>query len=281
MQVLRIVDIADDGTHLVCAAAGESTARYLLPIDERMRAAVRTRHWENQMTTQLRPREIQARIRAGASVEQVAAAAGCPAERIEPFAYPVLMERATVAERARAVRPLAGAPIGSTSAASAGSTLEEIALATLTDRGQGGEISWDAFRDERGWTLTLTWQAGRSENRAEWSYVPTVDGGAVTPRNAEAADLIEPAPSFLRSVDDARDIYDGARADTRPAEPHADRDEPSDAVPVGGTDVLFRTVEPITSRTGAAAPARPAKRGNRPAMPSWEDVLLGTRAAER
>ncbi len=55
------------------------------------------------MDSQLRPREIQARIRAGASVEQVAEQAGIPHAKVERFAYPVLLERARAAEMAQAV----------------------------------------------------------------------------------------------------------------------------------------------------------------------------------
>lgn len=213
------------------------------------------------MTSQLRPKEIQTRIRAGATVEQVAAAAGCTTERIEGFAYPVLMERATVAERARAVRPLAGAPIGSSSAALSARTLEDLATSTLADRGQDGDLSWDAYRDERGWTLALTWQVGHSENRAEWAYAAGVDGGSVAPRNEAASDLIEPALGLLRSVDSP---------DAAPA-------KAEDADSVFGADTLFGAVHDAPADE---APRASRKRGQRPAMPSWEDVLLGTRAAE-
>ena len=54
----------------------------------------------------LRPKEIQARIRAGASVEQVAAAAGVDIERVEGFAHPVLLERSRAAELATAAHPV-------------------------------------------------------------------------------------------------------------------------------------------------------------------------------
>jgi hypothetical protein len=58
------------------------------------------------LESQLRPREIQARIRAGASVEQVAAAAGVPMQKIERFAYPVLLERSRTAEVAQRAHPV-------------------------------------------------------------------------------------------------------------------------------------------------------------------------------
>ena len=53
------------------------------------------------MDSALRPRDIQARIRAGASPEQVAEAAGVPIERIDAFAAPVIAERDYIAGLAR------------------------------------------------------------------------------------------------------------------------------------------------------------------------------------
>ena len=54
----------------------------------------------------LRPKEIQSRIRAGASVEQVATAAGRDIGRVERFAHPVLLERSRAAELATAAHPV-------------------------------------------------------------------------------------------------------------------------------------------------------------------------------
>ena len=53
----------------------------------------------------LRPREIQDRVRAGASVDELVELTGMPARRIEPFAHPVLAERARIAELGRQSRP--------------------------------------------------------------------------------------------------------------------------------------------------------------------------------
>ena len=61
------------------------------------------------MDSVLRPRDIQARIRAGETPEAVAAAAQTTVDKIMPFAAPVLAEREHVAQRAqRVVR----APLG-------------------------------------------------------------------------------------------------------------------------------------------------------------------------
>src|SRR6478736_4932759 len=99
MRSLQVLGLAEVGEVLVCKdpATGEL---FGLPADERLRAASRgdvsrLGQLEIEMESQLRPREIQARIRAGATVEDVATAAGTDPVRIERFAYPVLLERSS------------------------------------------------------------------------------------------------------------------------------------------------------------------------------------------
>jgi len=101
---LRVVAVSNDGTRLVLKAA--DSTEYTLPIDERLRAAVRNDRArlgqiEIEVESHLRPRDIQARIRSGASAEEVAQMAGIPVERVRRFEGPVLAERAFMAERAR------------------------------------------------------------------------------------------------------------------------------------------------------------------------------------
>ena len=75
MPELRVVAVSNDGTRLVLKAA--DSTEYTLPIDERLRAAVRgdrprLGQIEIEVESHLRPRDIQARIRAGATAEEVA-----------------------------------------------------------------------------------------------------------------------------------------------------------------------------------------------------------------
>jgi hypothetical protein len=283
-SALTVVGISGDGRHLLCAPTQQppvadtaaSAPRYTLAIDERLRAAIRgelgsAAKGEIAMAPGLRPREIQSRIRAGATVEQVAAAAGSPVDRIEGFAYPVLQERAAVAEKARAAHPRTGSV----------DTLEEIVTATLADRGQLQDVEWDAFKDERGWVVAVTWRAGRSENRAEWAYAARPGGGSVAALGAEAADLLQPERSQLRPVDELigrGDGHDAAAGHTPSGHTGAPAGstEPHAAPPAGGGPGQDSARRPASE----APPARPARRGHRPQMPSWEDVLLGTRTAE-
>ena len=82
MRELRLVAVSDDGTRLILRPEGDD-APMALPVDERLHAAMRgdrarLGQLEIQMDSQVRPRDIQARIRSGESVESVAAAAAVP-----------------------------------------------------------------------------------------------------------------------------------------------------------------------------------------------------------
>ena len=75
MQELRLVSATDDGAKLLLRSGDGSD--FTLVVDERLRAAVRgdrvrMGQLEIAMDLSLRPRDIQARIRAGESAEQVA-----------------------------------------------------------------------------------------------------------------------------------------------------------------------------------------------------------------
>jgi hypothetical protein len=113
MRTLRLVALSDDGKSLILAAEGPDSAdngeRFELPIDDRLRAAARgdarrLTQIDVDLGTELPPRVIQARIRAGETPEQVAAASGTRVERIMRFAHPVIQERERVAEQAREAR---------------------------------------------------------------------------------------------------------------------------------------------------------------------------------
>ena len=91
------------------------------------------------MDSMLRPRDIQARIRAGETPESVAAAAQTTVEKVMPYAAPVLAEREHVAERAQRSsirRPAGEAPHGA--APSATRSPATCTRATSTPRSSPG-----------------------------------------------------------------------------------------------------------------------------------------------
>ncbi|GGK58518.1 septation protein SepH [Nocardia camponoti] len=191
MRDLRVIGVTPDSTHIVCIDA-ESGTKFRLPADDKLRAAARgdlARFGQIEIETEasMRPRDIQARIRAGASVEQVTRESGMSASKIERFAYPVLLERARAAELAQKAHPVL--PDGK-----APETLHEVVTAAFAERGHTIEIAeWDAWKDEKGfWVAQLQWRNGHSEIAAHWRYQPDAHGGSVSPLDDPAADLIDP-----------------------------------------------------------------------------------------
>ncbi|WP_199431321.1 septation protein SepH [Qaidamihabitans albus] len=283
MRALRVVGLHEDGKSIVCEDPA-TRERFLLPADERLRAAARgdaTRlgQIEIELESQMRPREIQTRIRAGETVEQVAAAAGVPMARVERFAYPVLLERSRTAEVAQQAHPVRedGPDV---------QTLGEIVAYSFGVRGQDySKARWDSWRGDDGkWIVGLRWQAGRSDNRARWAFSPGAHGGTVTALDEHAEALLDP------------NSYRTPRAveHTTPVAPEAEQTTLDYSAEEPGSNVIEAPIrEPreddttelprvpgddqVPPEEQSARPAKTKKKGH-PAVPAWEDVLLGVRS---
>lgn len=268
MRELRVIGVTPDSTHIVCIDT-ESGQKFRLPADDKLRAAARGDlarfgQIEIEMEATMRPRDIQARIRAGASVEQVTEESGMPASRVERFAYPVLLERARAAELAQKAHPVR--PDGP-----AVETLIDVVTAAFTARGHNIEgAEWDAWKDEKGyWVAQLQWQNGRSEIAAHWRYQPDAHGGSVSPLDDPASDLID--PDFGRAL---RGLATILPAEPEPAaaqpEPAA---EPRPAPPAPTTRPASRQSQPTLDEyyeqravaAGGSSAAIPASTGAAPA----------------
>ena len=164
MSELTLVGLDDDGEHVVLE--GPDGQRFRVPIDEALRAAVRRDrpHLEQarvEATGTLPPREIQARVRAGQTAEEIAEASGMPVEIVRRYDGPVLAERAWIAEQARATR------IGHEPSSPVLGDLVADRLATREVR----DMSWDAFRAGAGsWTIEVRFAVGGADRSARWTY---------------------------------------------------------------------------------------------------------------
>jgi Protein of unknown function (DUF3071) len=172
MQELRFVAVSEDGRYAVLAIPGRS-ARFTLPIDERLRAVAlgqtsRLAQYEIEVESPLRPKEIQARIRAGETVEEIADAAGIAVERVRWFEGPVLAERAYMADQAQT------ASVRRHGDATPGPRLGEIVAERLNAIGADpDDAQWDAKkRGDGSWQVQLTFTAGGRLHVAEWVFDP-------------------------------------------------------------------------------------------------------------
>ena len=171
--------LSADGTTLLLT--GPDGVRYRLSVDAALRAAVRRSGPAPAAApleqVQLRPRDIQVRIRAGETAEEVAESAGMTVEQVRRYEGPVLAERAHVAALAReaAVRTVRARP-----------SLEELVRTRLAGRGvEAAALVWDAWRrEESGWAVQVAFRAGGRDRAAQWSFQPA--GASLEPLDDEA-----------------------------------------------------------------------------------------------
>lgn len=143
------------------------------------------------MDSALSPREIQSRIRSGATVEEVAEEAGVGVEQVEPFAVPVLAELNHVIEVAMTCPIRRNADPGSHR--SLGAVVSRVARAHSFD---ADVIEWRAWRHEdRTWAVEARWPATEEDAPTEATFRFDLRARHCTPENAGAGWLInEPAP---------------------------------------------------------------------------------------
>ena len=173
MQELRFVAVSEDGSYAVLAVPGRS-GRFILPIDERLRAVAlgqtsRLAQYEIEVESPLRPKEIQARIRAGETAEEIADAAGIPVERVRWFEGPVLAERAYIADQAQAASVRRPGDFRSWPAARRHRARAAVGGRARTRRTGSGTPASAATATGR---CTLTFPSGGRLHVAEWVFDP-------------------------------------------------------------------------------------------------------------
>ena len=286
MRDLRLVGLSEDGTRLVLSLPGGE--EFSLPVDEQVQVAVRgdnTRlgQLQIQLESRLRPRDMQARIRAGQSVEEVAEEAGISVERVERYAGPILHEREHIAQQAAA----AGVRRDDHGAVQ---LLGELVGERLEQRGVPRELlTWDAWRlDDGRWEVRLDYLATDAPRSALWIYDPARK--AVVPDDDEARWLLEEEPSAtvtpLRPLgqapasagsipDDVAEVI--GLIDNSPGAPATVTvaDEPALAEEQRETEPPS---QPPTRR--AASSGRTSGRSKRATVPSWDEILFGSKKPE-
>lgn len=208
MVHLTLAGLSQDKRRLLLVS--DAGVEFTLDVDGRLRAALRGEvdrigQLEITMESTLRPRDIQSRIRAGATPEAVAEAAQTSVDKIMAFAGPVLAERAHVAQRAQAssVRRRAGESGGAR-------TLGDAVTSHLSGQGVPADsVEWDAWRRDDGrWTLTAVYATGKKPTTATYTY--DVRGSYVVAEDDNARWLIGEAPPAPTAAS-ARDDLQSAR----------------------------------------------------------------------
>jgi hypothetical protein len=334
MRPVRFVALSEDGHALVLA---DELGRLLaLPIDERVAAVVdvpesgdalrakvegapsrpeakRRPAPQRPAAVSLSPRDIQTRIRAGESAEDIAASAQVAVDRVLRYAGPVLQERAMLAQAARRSR---------LATSERGERMSNVVDVKLGTHGVDPEaVSWDAWRTEDGsWLVQASWSSGKTTARARWKLDRARQ--TVTPDDEMAQFLSTPLPQQVAGHQEAVSELgvrpgDPVRPSRDPMHGLRDDDAASHPDPLRRDrlrEVLERPLDDMSGRgkrtsqlglPGTSAPEqretpevpslavlRPGKRsaaeddmntpplaaaGSKPRnqLPGWDDVLFG------
>lgn len=316
MRELAFVGLSDDGVSLVLSSSDGT--RYTVPCDERLEAAVRRdRSRLGQLEIALdgtSPRDIQLRVRHGQSPDDIAASSGLPVERILRFAGPVLAEREHMAGQARETELREGG-----SARTVEATVVEVLASGGVDtdllewdawRREDGRwsllASWDPVDTVALGATAALWiydPAGRTvvpdDPASAWLFgeqttvalesadgrpflVGLPGGGDAEGEEAWEDDIEDPDAAFTAIVERSSGAEVVELLDRPPAEPDdsAPLDDLYDTLPG-----LARPEAPAPSRRGrrkaktAEAAPKPAAK-QRASVPSWDEILFGTRPPE-
>jgi len=260
---LEYVRISADGTQIV--VRDENGREFALSMDDRLAAALIPRTSPLAGPGALTPREIQARIRAGADVAGLAEQTGTSQERIMAFAVPILQERAHIAVRARATLVRRASGVG---------TLDDIIVGRLQPLGVTlVETHWDARRlDDGRWEIRLSYDTKEGGRVATWLF--DAKAAVVSPLDDEAHWLMGEPPAAPVRVREAA---------TRPTLPvfHKIEEPVDNVVPMkrrdtGPVEQVFDHEEepPETPAPGQATEPTKGSKGRRP-IPSWDEILFG------
>ena len=311
MAQLTFTGRSGDGKRLLLV--DPSGQEHSLVIDARLRRALSgvpesNGQLEIPMESTLRPRDIQARIRAGETPEAVAHAAGTSVEKIMPFAAPVMAEREHVAQRAQL------ASVRRRATESGARTLGEAVGAHLRSHNvDPSVVEWDAWRREDGrWTLTGLYDVAGRTGAATFSHDPrgnfvTVDDddarwlvGDAAPATAEeptsddlaaarqrrlsavpgeelalGEDAIEMVTDEESATETTMELSDATLGSEQPVEAYLDADDVADADHDRAPDDSPADESASHPEAPAEPRSRPARKRGRASVPSWDEIMFG------
>lgn len=288
MSDLEFVRISSDGMHII--VRDRHGVESALPMDDRAAAALIPRTSPAAGPDALSPRDIQARIRAGADVNTLSETTGTPISRIMAFAVPILQERSHIAVRARTTLVRRASGVGS---------LDDIVLARLQPLGvTTNDMHWDSRRlDDGRWEVKLTYDTNEGGRVATWLFDNKAN--VLSPNDDEAHWLLGEPPAAATRVRETL---------TKPTIPVFEKtDEPAtpdnvvsivkvleertlESVPLDPdvetedfvVDEVHDEFTPDTlpddtnaSDDDASSPTPGQKKSGRKSIPSWDEILFG------
>ena len=308
---------ADEETLVFTDSEGR---RYTTPITDELRGAVRRDRTRIEAVSEdkpLRPREIQALLRAGARAVDIAREHNVEVSQITRYEAPVQAEKDYALSRALSshIGSLPDSPV-----------MGDLVVDRLAARGVSPDsLNWSASRQaDSPWVIQLTFVQGAVEHGAQWrlpssGHLEAIDEEArwltetASPTGVQTfAALPTPAPLPTADEDDMQqrealiDQLNSQRGKPQEIEYDIDEDEEDEDLPhlPAGVESLAARIHSLTearrsstqadeeTQSGAQTnepplpleqledvPSAPApKKSKRRSVPSWDEIVFGSRA---
>ena len=256
MSELRVTGRSEDGTHLILTDAEDK--EFTLRISDNLKATINQPRLasvptENQPTISIK--DLQARLRAGAGVEDLAREIGWSNEKVERFAGPILQERSYILSVANAV-------VIKNAGSRDAQTFLEVVTAKLSANGVSADsLEWNTHRRDDGkWVIRLSY--------------PTVNNFAEGHR--DAVWFFDMNKRLILSEDEGASWIMGE------AQPAAVR-RPEPEINHG---LVYPNSNPTVQINTAPTPRLSVIRENedvedgvkkRASVPSWDEIMFGTK----
>ena len=258
MTELRVTGRSEDGTHLILTDPEDR--EFTLRISDNLKATINQPRLASVATEQPEPtmsvKEIQARLRAGSSIEDIAREAGWSYDKVERFAGPILQERAYVLSIANNVVIKS---VGNRES----NTFIEIVTKKLAANGVGADaLDWNTHRRDDGqWLIRLKYPTSN----------PGYDG------RGEAVWFFDMTTRTIISEDEGASWVMGETSQvTRNPEPEINH------------GLVYSNPNPTVTINSAPTPRLSVIRENedqedgvkkRASVPSWDEIMFGTKAS--
>ncbi|MGA1099681.1 MAG: septation protein SepH [Candidatus Nanopelagicales bacterium] len=289
MRALRFTKLSDDGAFL--QFRDSDGIDYQIEIGDEIRDAVR--QWKERPKPQeqdsnqnLTVAEIQSRIRAGITAEDLAQVTGIELGRIRKYEQPVLQERYFISEKARQteIRRARGS-----------ANFSDIVQERVANG--GGDVTsmrWDSWRREDGrWNIALSFMGKKGESEAHWVFDSAVS--TIAPLNEVARWLIDSPEELTEDVIPTPRLVAVPQTSANESDPEL----PSWVTPAGQSDPAAQTMplpKPDLAKTSMFSPTeeltetvsesastptesveeKPNPKPKRASVPSWDEILFGS-----
>ena len=273
MTELRLDGKSEDGSHL--SLIDTDGNNYSLRISDTLRATVNQPRLTSVPTSNavesISVKEIQRRLRAGESFEQIAREGQTTVDKIERFSGPIMQEREYILNNARQL-------IMRKDAHRTDLTFGDVVLAKLAPRGVDvDQISWNTWRLADGtWHIELHYPNRDGNGIATWNFDLSRRAlGASDDNGAWLIDEEAPARSAAPAM-----IYSEPAHPSRLEEPKSEPEivriadllnAPEEKVETPRLAVIRETPTAADSQDGITARAK---------VPSWDEIMFGRKSEE-